>query len=113
MGGSIDLSKAIFGNIGSMMALKVGPEDAEFLENVFAPEFSKADLTNMDKFRGVMRLSVDSQPTKPFSITPYYVLGEQPVHTDEKVDIIKQIASLNRGTKRELVDKEVYFRVGV
>lgn len=35
LGGSIDLSKAIFGNIGSMMALKVGPEDADFLENVF------------------------------------------------------------------------------
>ncbi len=67
----------------------------------------------MDKFKGVMRLSVDSQPTKPFSITPYYKLSEDPTHTTEKVDIIKQISSLNWGTKRELVDKEVFFRVGV
>ena len=34
LGGSVDLSKAIFGNVGSMMSLKVGPEDAEFLEKI-------------------------------------------------------------------------------
>lgn len=113
LGGSVDLSKAIFGNIGSMMALKVGPEDAEFLEKIFEPEFTKTDLGNIDARKGIMRLSVDSQPSKPFSISPYYMLQEPPVHVTEKVDIIKQISSLKWGTKRELVDKEVFFRVGV
>ncbi len=41
------------------------------------------------------------------------MLQETPNHNEEKVDIIKQISSLNWGTKRELVDKEVFFRVGV
>jgi hypothetical protein len=83
------------------------------LEKIFEPEFSKTDLSNIDARKGIIRISVDSQPSKPFSIEPYYTLQEPVVHTPEKVDIIKQISSLKRGTKRELVDKEVYFRVGV
>jgi hypothetical protein len=31
----------------------------------------------------------------------------------EKVEIMKQISALKWWTKRELVDKEIYFRVGV
>ena len=36
-----------------------------------------------------------------------------PVNTPEKVGIIKQISALKWGTKRELVDKEIFYRVGV
>jgi len=34
-----------------MLVLKVGPEDAEFLEKNFEPEFSKSDLVNMDRYK--------------------------------------------------------------
>jgi hypothetical protein len=47
----VDLSKAIFGNVGNMLALKVGSIDAQELENEFSPEFSAQDLNNMDKHR--------------------------------------------------------------
>jgi hypothetical protein len=40
----MDLSKAIFGNVGNMLSYKVGANDAEFLEKEFAPEFSQQDL---------------------------------------------------------------------
>jgi hypothetical protein len=39
--------------------------------------------------------------------------AEKPLNTPEKVAIIKQISALKRGVKRELVDKEVFYRVGV
>jgi hypothetical protein len=34
-------------------------------------------------------------------------------NSPEKVEIIKQISSLKRWTKRELVDKEIYYRIWV
>jgi hypothetical protein len=40
------------------------------MEKVFAPTFSGQDLVNMDKFKSVMKLSIDNQPTIPFSIIP-------------------------------------------
>jgi hypothetical protein len=44
----LDLSTAIFGNVGTIFSLKVGAPDAEFLEKEFSPEFSQTDLINMD-----------------------------------------------------------------
>jgi hypothetical protein len=40
------------------------------MEKYYAPVFSNQDLVNMDKFKAVMKLSVDNQPTTPFSIIP-------------------------------------------
>jgi hypothetical protein len=39
------------GNVGSILTFKIGPNDAEVLENVFAPDFSKADLMNSEIFK--------------------------------------------------------------
>lgn len=111
LGGQIDLSKAIFGNVGTMMSYKVGAPDAEFLEKEFGPEFTQLDLVNMDKFKGVIKLSVGTQPTRPFSINilnPY----TPPFHTAEKKKLIKEISALRRGRKKELVEKEIFYRVG-
>ena len=113
LSGDIDLSKTIFGNVGTIFALKVGAPDAEFLENEFAPEFSKQDLIAMDQYRGIMKMSINSQQSKPFSFKPLNPYDIPVLNTPDKVDIIKQISSLKRGTKRELVEKEIYYRVGV
>jgi type IV secretory pathway TraG/TraD family ATPase VirD4 len=48
LGGSVDLSKPIFGNVGNQLYYKVGPEDAEFLEKNVSPEFNKNDMVSID-----------------------------------------------------------------
>ena len=111
--GELDLSKTIFGNIGNMFVYKVGAPDAEFLAKEFEPEFSQTDLTSTEAFMGACKISINNQQTRPFSFKakiPYVLEAKNP---PEKVQIIKQISSLKRGTKRELVDKEIYFRIGV
>lgn len=109
----IDLSKTIFGNVGTIFALKVGAPDAEFLENEFSPEFSKQDLVSMDQFMGIMKMSIDSQQSKPFTFKPLNPYLIPALNTPEKIGIIKQISALKRGVKRELVDKEIFYRIGV
>lgn len=113
LGGKLDLSKAIFGNVGSIMSYKVGPEDAEFLEKLYSPEFDKSDLVSIDKFKWVLTLSVDTQPTRPFTLNVLNPLADKPLNSKEKVAIMKQISALKRGRKRELVEKEIFYRVGV
>ncbi len=46
-----NLKQAIFGNVGTMMVYKIGPEDAEFIQKQFSPQFSDHDLVNFDKFK--------------------------------------------------------------
>ena len=68
LGWETDLTGAIFGNVWTIMSYKVGAKDAEYLEQEFAPEFSRQDLVNIDRFKAVMKLSIDTQPSRPFSI---------------------------------------------
>ncbi len=118
LGGNMDLSKTIFGNIGNMFVFKVGAPDAEFLTKEFEPEFNQTDLTSTEAFMGACKVSINNQQTRPFSfkakvLYPGFPDGLPYTNSPEKVQIIKQISALKRGTKRELVDKEIYFRVGV
>ena len=108
----MDLSKAVFGNIWNMLAYKVGAPDAEVLEKEYAPEFGQQDLVNLDNFKSIFKMSVNNQATKPFSLNvliPYTT----PLHTPEKLQVIKQISALKWWRKRELVEKEIYYRVGI
>jgi len=111
--GNLDLSKTIFGNIGNMFVYKVGAPDAEFLAKEFEPEFNQTDLTATEAFMGACKISINNQQTRPFSFKAKLPYDIPPKNSAEKVQIIKQISSLKRGSKREIVDKEIYFRVGV
>ena len=61
------MRKAIFGNIGTIIAFKVGADDAEFLEKEFYPEFKKEDLINLDKYQIYIKMSINGRVTIPFS----------------------------------------------
>lgn len=106
-----DLTGAIFGNVWTMMAYKLWAPDADFLEKEFSPEFSKQDLVNIDRFKAVMKLSIDTQPSRPFSINVLNPYIEEGQNEDKKCEIIKQISNLKYGRKRELVEKEIFYRV--
>jgi len=107
---SVNLKNAIFGNVGSMMSYKVGAEDAEKLEKEFAPNFSGSDLVNMDKYKGVMRLMIDGQVSRAFSLIP------ENIHT-EKWDpklmrAYMELSRLKYGREKEFVNREILFRIG-
>jgi len=58
---------AIFGNVGTIIAFRVGADDAEYLEKEFYPEFSARDLVNLPKYYVYMKLMVDGLAGRPFS----------------------------------------------
>ncbi len=112
LGWAVNLKDPIFGNIGNMMCYRIWVDDIESMEKQFAPSFSGADLVNLDKFKWVIKMSVDMQPTNAFSINVRLPWEDPALNTPEKIEIIKQITALKYGRKKELVDKEIYFRVG-
>ena len=113
LGWNLDMSKTIFGNVWTIFALKVGSIDAEFLEQEVAPEFSKMDLQNSEKFKWIMKMSINWSQSRPFSLRAKVPYTDPILNTPEKIEIMKQISALKRGTKRELADKEIYFRIWV
>ncbi len=107
-----DLTGAIFGNVWTIMSYKVWAKDAEYLEQEFAPEFSRQDLVNIDRFKAVMKLSINTQPSRPFTINVLNPYTEEWKNDYKKCEIIKQISALKYWRKRELVEKEIFYRVG-
>lgn len=108
---NLNLKNAIFGNVGTIMSYKVWPEDGEFMAKYYQPTFSEQDLINMDKFKSVMKLSVDNQPTIPFSIIPVNPYLE---NGDPKVaKALIELSRLKYGREREFVAKEIEYRIWV
>lgn len=107
----VNLKDAIFGNVGTMMCYKIGAQDAEAMAKEMAPTFTDQDLINIDKYKGVMKLSIDTQPSKPFSITPLNPYIEQ---GDPKIaTALKQISRLTYGRSRKFVEREIFARLDV
>src|SRR3989344_6119113 len=109
-GKGVNLKDAVFGNVGTIMAYKIGAQDAEYMAKEMAPVFSDQDLINIDKYKAVMKLSIDTQPSKPFSIVPlnpYLDKGDP-----EAAEAFKQLSRLKYGRDKEFVEREVFRRLG-
>jgi len=62
-----ELRKAIFGNVGTIVAFPVGPENGERLENQFRPEFDRYDMVAQDKYHIYLKLAIDGKTSQAFS----------------------------------------------
>lgn len=101
-----EISKAVFGNVGSMISFRVGPEDAEFLVKQFAPVFSVQDLVNVDNYNGFARILVNNILTKPFNIATFPpTAGNQ-----EVANALKELSRLKFGRDKEIVNSEIMER---
>jgi hypothetical protein len=113
LSGNVSLKGAIFGNIGTMMFYKIGPQDAEVCAKEMAPVFSEQDLVNLDNFKGAMKLSVDGKPSRPFSIEiPRPWLDKTFPKDEDAIEAFKQLSRLKYGRQKDFVNREILRRIG-
>jgi len=103
-GKSTEVRDAIFGNVGTLVAFRVGAEDAEYLEKEFIPEFIAEDLVNLAKYNIYLKLMVEGVAGRPFSAETLSLFPKPKKSNREK--IIR--ASQERfGTKREIIEEKI------
>ena len=66
---SEEVRAAVFGNVGTMIAFRVGAFDAEVLEKEFAPTFTAEDMVNLGFIQIYLKLMIDGISSPPFSAT--------------------------------------------
>jgi hypothetical protein len=103
---SEDISKAVFGNVGSMVALRVGPEDAEFLEKQFSPIFTANDLVNVDNYNGFARVLISGELSKPFNVK----FNPPTKGNQEVANYLKELSRLKYGRDANIVNREIMER---
>lgn len=64
-----EVRNAVFGNVGTTVAFRVGPFDAEVLETIFTPQFEATDLVNLGFAQIYLTLMIDGVGSPPFSAT--------------------------------------------
>lgn len=64
-----EVRHAVLGNAGTLIAFRVGPEDAHLLAEEFQPTFGVLDLLNLPNRHFYLKLMIDGAPSKPFSAT--------------------------------------------
>lgn len=62
-----DTQKAILGNVGTLVAFRVGVRDAKVLADEFFPEFSIEDFVNLPAHQIYVRLMIDGVVARGFS----------------------------------------------
>ncbi len=68
--------ESVFGNVGSMIVFRLGPEDAEKIAKQFEPTVVKNDVMNVENFNAYAKILVNGQPSKPFNVqTPLLPRG--------------------------------------
>ncbi len=98
---------AVFGNVGSIVAFRVGAQDAEFLVKQFKPTFNESDLINIDNFDAYARLLIKGETAKPFNIKTIRAEGG-----DRNIGAsLKEISRMKYGANREEVEMEILRRL--
>jgi hypothetical protein len=59
---------AVFGNVGTIMSYVLGQEDAESMAKEFEPVFEANDLISLGRYQLYMKLMIDNQQSRPFSV---------------------------------------------
>ena len=63
----VAIRSAVVGNVGTLICLRVGADDAGFLAREFAPSFEPQDFLRLPNYTIQMRLRIDGEVSSPFS----------------------------------------------
>ena len=97
---------AVFGNVGSIAAFRVGNDDAEVLAKQFTPIFTPSDLMNIENHNAYAKLLSNGSPTPPFS---FHTMRPKELNMEYANQMI-EFSTLRYGTPRNVVDAQIKAR---
>lgn len=98
-----DIRATIFGNVGTMIAFRVGVEDAPTIAKEFYPLFSAHDLVHLPKYSMYLKLQIDGATSKPFSATALPVKSHTNSYKQEVIELSRSLfGNLNKRSRRSV-----------
>ncbi len=106
-----EVKNAVFGNVGTMVAFRVGVPDANFLQHEFSPTFNEGDLVNIEKYHVYVKTIVKNEPVLPFSMSLMKDMDSIKARMNPKqAEMIKELSRLKYGKDRDVVEAEIQSR---
>ncbi len=95
---------AVFGNVGTTIAFRVGPFDAETLETIFSPQFEATDLVNLGFAQIYLTLMIKGVGSPPFSASTLKGFDPSP---DSNVSEVIKVSRVTYGKPRAEVERSI------
>lgn len=103
-----EIRDAVFGNVGSIISLRTGASDADFLVKQFSPVFDTEDLVKIPNYNATVRLMISGVPSQPFSMATIPPLGHK---NPSLAEALKTLSAAKYARPRKVVEKEIFARL--
>jgi hypothetical protein len=104
-----EVKNAVFGNVGTLIAFRVGVTDANYLQHEFQPTFNEGDLINVEAINAYVKTIVGNEPVPAFSMDTTEDLAKEPKNP-KVAEMIRQLSRLKYGRDKTLVEQEIQQR---
>lgn len=105
---SEEIRDAVFGNMGTIVAFRVGQNDVEILSKYFQPAFDAEDLLRVPNYNTIARTLVGGVPTQSFSMSTLPPLGNP---NPQLALALKQLSAAKYGRPKGKVEAEIFERL--
>jgi hypothetical protein len=113
-GGDTKIRDSIFGNVGTKICFRVGPDDAKYLASQFNGVFDENDFMKISNGNAYAQMLVDGTYPPPFSLNTFFWQSPYDLITKEGnrslAELIRNISRLRYGRDREVVETEIIQR---
>lgn len=102
---SQDVKDAVFGNVGSMIAFRMGADDARSMQKYFEPKFEEYDLVHMNNRDFVVNMTIDGEKTPAFSATTLNLPEQQFDQTTNIIENSRAHYAIARGSAETYIHR--------
>ena len=103
-----EIRDAVFGNMGTIVAFRVGQNDVDALTRYFQPTFDADDLLRVPNYNTITRTLINGVPTQPFSMSTLPPLGSPNIKLSAA---LKQLSAAKYGHPKAEVEKDIFARM--
>jgi hypothetical protein len=104
------IREGVLGNVGTIIAGRIGVTDAEMLEKVFTPTFKAEDLHKQPNYHAIATVMMYGMPTAPFTMNLLPPMGEE---NQSVLESLKNYSATKYGRPIAEVEREINERMSV
>jgi energy-coupling factor transporter ATP-binding protein EcfA2 len=94
---SLPIRQAVFGNVGTLIAFRIGYTDAEVMAKEFGNTFPTVALGDLERYEAVVKLLVDGSNLEPFRAAMLPPLGNYIGRKDKLIALSRERFAMPRG----------------
>lgn len=101
-----EVKDAVFGNVGSMIAFRMGADDARSMQRYFEPKFEEYDLVHMHNRHFVINMTISGEKSPAFSAISLDLPPQQGDESQAIIQASRHTYALDRRSVEKYIEEQ-------